>query len=94
MPPDDVRAALMAGNFDAAKSLALILGSRAQADLRAAQDPRVRREILNGAIDRLNDALSLARVLRAHLASQLQDNSTRLLYQAEHPNRHRWQFVA
>ena len=94
MPTDDVKAALMAGDFDAAKRLALTFGRRAQADLRAAQDPQVRGEIFIGAVARLNDALSLARVLRAHLASQLQDNSTRLLYQAEQPNRHRWQFVA
>ncbi len=94
MPDGTLEAALMAGDFDAVKSRALAFGSQAQDALRTAQDPQARQEIFNTAVARLNDALSLARVLRAHLASRLQDNSTRLFYRAEQPERHRWQFIA
>ena len=84
----------MAGDFDSARSLALQIGSRAQHRLRAAQDAKLRTSICNSAVAQLNDALSLARVLRAHIASQLEDNSARLRYQTESPDRHRWQFIA
>lgn len=90
----DLEAALMTGDFDAVKGVALALGSQAREDLRTAPDPQSRQKVFEDAVECLTNALSLARVLRAHLASRFQDNSSRLRYQDERAETHRWQFLA
>jgi len=84
--------ALAAGDFDAAQPLSIELG---QAIIRraSAAPPASRGTIIKDGLDRLQEHLSLARIMRAHLAAQLQANTAAFLYQCDSSARdHSWRF--
>ncbi len=75
-----IQVALRAGDFDKVRQLSTELG---QAIVHEAQvvPPTGRRPFVESSLSRLREHLSLARVLRAHLASQLHSNTAASLYQ-------------
>jgi hypothetical protein len=89
----EVHNALAAGDFETARRLSRELG---QAIIRQASAlaPADRADYVRHALNRLQEHLSFARVLRAHLASQVKANSAVCLYhQASDPG-NSWHFDA
>jgi len=88
-----VHQALLAGDFDSARQLGTQLG---QAIIRqaSAAAPADRAAYARDGLNRLLEHLNLARVLRAHLASQVQANSAVCLYHQAPPGNHCWRFDA
>jgi hypothetical protein len=89
-----LRRALTAGDFDKARVLGEQLG---QAIIRraSAAEPSARNAIAREGSARIKEHLSLARVMRAHLSSQLQNNTAAFLYQADSSaHDHSWRFSA
>jgi hypothetical protein len=88
-----VHRALAAGDFTTARQLSLELG---QAIVRQASTlrPADRAAYVRQGLNRLQEHLSLARVLRAHLASQVQANSAACLYSQALGGNHSWLFEA
>jgi hypothetical protein len=88
--------ALQIGDFAAAQTAAADYGRVVCADLEGASDPARRAAICQEALETLETHVHLARVLRAHLAAQIQANAGSCLYaqpeaQANPP---RWQVEA
>jgi hypothetical protein len=88
--------ALQSGDFAAAQTAAVDYGRGVRNDLEATDDPGRRAAIHQDALEALGNHLHLARVLRAHVAAQIQVNAASCLYvepdtQADH---HRWQVEA
>jgi hypothetical protein len=88
-----IRRALNAGDFDTVRQLSGALGQAIIREARAAA-PGGRQAVINKGLSRLREHLSLARVLRAHVANQLQANTTLSLYQQAGGHRHSWHFDA
>jgi hypothetical protein len=89
-----LQSALAAGDFDAAQQLSVELGE-AIIGTAAAAEAATRAAILKEGLGRLQEHLSLARVMRAHLASQLQNNTAAFLYQYDSSGgEHSWRFSA
>jgi len=88
-----IQVALAAGDFETAEQMSGPLGQGIIAELTAAA-PAGRVALFELRIGQLREHLSLARVLRAHLASQLQDNTAACLYQAASGRDHSWRFDA
>jgi len=88
-----VHQALLAGDFDAARNLSRALGQAIirQASALAPADSAV---YVRQGLNRLQEHLNLARVLRAHLATQVQANSAACLYTLALGGNHSWLFDA
>jgi hypothetical protein len=88
-----LRRALTAGDFESARQLS---AARGQAIIRqaSAAAPREKANIVQQGLGRLQEHLSLARVLRAHLAAQLQINTAVHRYQPISSRAHSWHFEA
>jgi hypothetical protein len=85
----EVHNALAAGDFETARRLSPELGQaiiRHASALPAAERGAYVRQALN----RLQEHLNLARVLRAHLATQVQANSAACLYNQALGGNHSW----
>jgi hypothetical protein len=89
-----LRHALEQGDFEAAERLAVEYGDSVLASVRANTDPASRQAVLGNALETLNECLHLTRVLRAHLATQVRDNSAVCQYQPPEGQRRAWQFDA
>ena len=89
----EVHNALAAGDFETARRLSPELG---QAIIRhaSALAPTDRAPYVRQALNRLQEHLNLARVLRAHLATQVQANSAACLYHQALGGSHSWLFDA
>ena len=79
---DAVSHALQAGDFEEAQRLSVELGTAIRLEL-AAAGPSERVALFKQRISRFQEHLSLARVLRAHVASQVQGNAAACLYHTE-----------
>jgi hypothetical protein len=88
-----VSRALQAGDFETARRLSVDLGSAIRLELAAAR-PAQRVLLFKQRIGSFQEHLSLARVLRAHVSSQLQTNAAACLYQPEQGGNHCWRFDA
>jgi hypothetical protein len=90
---EELQRALTARDFETARKLSRLLG---QAIIRqaSAAAPRDRAALVQQGLSRLQEHLNLARVLRAHLAAQLQTNTAVCLYQANSGRGHSWRFDA
>jgi hypothetical protein len=86
--------ALQGADFETVQHAAVDYGRSVRAELAAAANPRHRAEIYREALETLQNHLHLARVLRAHLAAQIQGNAGSCLYAQPEADRHRWQFEA
>jgi hypothetical protein len=88
-----VHKALLAGDFETARQQSTELGRAIirQASTLAASDRAV---YVRQGLNRLQEHLSFARVLRAHLASQVQANSAVCLYHQASGGSHSWRFDA
>ena len=88
-----IQQALNAGDFDRTRELSSALG---QAIIREAQaaTPAARTAMVETSLNRLREHISMARVLRAHVASQLQDNTASSLYLESNRRGHSWRFDA
>jgi hypothetical protein len=88
-----VHKALLASDFDTARHLSAKLG---QAIIRQASvmPPAERADYVRQGLSRLQEHLSLARVLRAHLATQVQANSAVCLYHQASDRGNAWRFDA
>ena len=88
-----VSKALHVGDFEAARRLSVELGTAIRLELVAASSAD-RVLLFEQRIRRFQEHLSLARVLRAHVATQLQANAAACLYQPESGSNHCWRFDA
>jgi hypothetical protein len=93
--PEELQArlqeALQAGDFAAAWRWSESLGSAIVEELRGT--PMAKRAALQQQrVGLIQESLSLARVLRAHIASQLQINTAVFVYQEQPNARHCWRF--
>jgi hypothetical protein len=88
--------ALQSADFTAAQYAAVEFGCGVRAEVDAAADPVHRSAICQEALETLHNHLHLARVLRAHLAAQIQSNAGSCLYAQREAETdcHRWQFEA
>ena len=88
-----IHRSLREGDFDGAGRLSVELG---QAIIKNAPAPASAdgARFLEENLGRLQEHLSLARILRAHLASQLQTNTAVFLYQNEADSKHCWRYEA
>jgi hypothetical protein len=86
--------ALQSADFETVQHAAVDYGRRVRTELAAAANPGHRAEIYREALETLQNHLHLARVLRAHLAAQIQGNAGSCLYAQPEADRHRWQFEA
>jgi hypothetical protein len=85
---------LRSGDFEAAGPLSAVYGATVQAGLAASTSLAQRLALAQTSLAFLNDQLHLARVLRAHLSSQIRDNSALFLYAAPDPENHCWELDA
>jgi hypothetical protein len=88
-----VSRALQAGDFVAARRLSIELGTAVRLELAAAR-PEDRVALFKRRIGQMQEHLHLARVLRAHVASQLQTNTAACLYQESSGRDYCWRFDA
>ena len=88
-----VSQALQAGDFEAAQRLSIDLGVAIRLEL-AAASPAEKPALFKQQIGHFQEHLNLARVLRAHVATQLQANAAACLYQPESGTNHCWRFDA
>jgi hypothetical protein len=88
-----VQRALAVGDFETARQLSPALGQAIVAEACAAA-PAARAACVRQALSRLEEHLSLARVLRAHLASELQANAAACRYHSASGDGHSWHFEA
>jgi hypothetical protein len=94
MMPDELTAALKRKDFETAAGIARAIGKQALLDLETAPTAKARAEIYQNSIAIVNDALYLARVLRAHIASELHANSVSFLYADTDLEQHHWRIQA
>jgi hypothetical protein len=85
--------ALEAGDFETVQRLSVALGTAIRLELAVAA-PAERVALFTQQLARLQEHLNLARVLRAHLASQVQSNTAACLYQTASGRPHSWRFDA
>jgi hypothetical protein len=90
---DAVQRSLAAGDFETVSQLSDPLGQAIVAELAAAA-PADRVALFEQRIGRLREHLSLARVLRAHLASEVQNNTAACLYHSTSDRDYSWRFDA
>jgi hypothetical protein len=88
-----IQKALLAGDFDTVRQLSTSLG---QTIVREAQTaaPSERQALVQKELNRINEHLNFARVLRAHVASRLQENTAVSLYLQSSTRGHSWRFDA
>lgn len=86
-----IQKSLSAGDFDTVRHLSTELG---QAIIRKAEAtaPAERKAVVQKELSRLREHLSLARVLRAHVANQLEANTTSSLYLQSSAKGHSWRY--
>ncbi len=89
----DIRKALDAGDFDTVRQLSSALGQAIIREAKAAA-PGERKGLVEEQLSRLREHMSLARVLRAHVANHLQANSAVSLYHQSTSRGHSWRFDA
>jgi hypothetical protein len=85
---------LRSGDFEAAGALSAVYGAAVEAELAANTSLAERLAVAQASLAFLNDQLHLARVLRAHLSSQIRDNSALFLYAAPQAEDHCWELDA
>lgn len=85
---------LRSGDFEAAGALSAVYGSAVRAELDASASLAERLAVAQASLAFLNDQLHLARVLRAHLSSQIRDNTAVFLYAAPDAENHCWELDA
>ncbi len=90
---NDIQKALIAGDFDRVRQLSTSLGQAIIREARAAA-PAERKTVVQQGLSRLSEHLSLARVLRAHVASHLQHNTAVARYVQSSSRGHSWHFDA
>jgi hypothetical protein len=90
---DDIRAALLNHDFEAAHNLIELWGESVRQRISSA-DEQARQSIFEEAIAQANDNLHLTRVLRSHISLELQDNSVPFLYSDAETERHCWHLNA
>jgi hypothetical protein len=88
-----VHKALAAGDFETARRLSRELGQAIKREASAAA-PADRAALVQQGLSRLQEHLSLARVLRAHIATHLKANAAACLYQPASPSAHSWKLDA
>jgi hypothetical protein len=88
-----VQKALLGGDFDSARRLSAELG-KAIIRHASAVAPANRAAFVREGLSRLEENLSLARVLRAHIARQVQANSAVCLYHQGSGRGNSWCFDA
>jgi hypothetical protein len=88
-----VQQALAAGDFDTARQLSVQLGQTIIVEASAAA-PAARAAYVQQGLSRLEEHLSLARVLRAHIATQLRANAGACLYNEASNRGNSWRFDA
>jgi hypothetical protein len=88
-----LKQALTAGDFETVRQLSAPLGQSIIREAAAAAPPD-RAALVQQGLSRLQEHLSMARVLRAHLAAQLQTNTAVCLYQPFADRDHSWHFEA
>ena len=90
---ESIQRELRAGDFEKVRELSSALG---QAIMREASQLALneRSAFIEKGLSRLGEHISFARVLRAHVASQLQENTTVCLYQPSGGDAHSWRFDA
>jgi len=88
---ESIQKALHSGDFEKVRELSSALG---QAIIREASalGRNERGAFVERGLSRLSEHISFARVLRAHVASQLQENTTVCLYQSTGGDGHSWRF--
>jgi hypothetical protein len=86
--------ALQAADFETVQHAAVDYGRSVRTELDATTNPQRRIAIYEEALESLQNHLHLARVLRAHLAVQIQGNAGSCLYAQPEADRHRWQVEA
>jgi hypothetical protein len=87
----EVHRALAAGDFETARQLSRALGQAIMREASATPQSD-RAALVQRRLSRLREHLSLARVLRAHIASHLQANAAAYLYRAISTSAHSWRF--
>jgi hypothetical protein len=85
---------LRSGDFEAAGALSAVYGATVQAELATSASLAERLVVAQASLAFLNDQLHLARVLRAHLSSQIRDNTALFLYAAPDAENHCWELDA
>jgi hypothetical protein len=88
-----VARALRSGDFETVQQLSVELGAAIRLAMTAANLAN-RVAVFERWNERIQDHLSLARVLRAHISSQLQANTAACLYQPDPGDDHCWRFDA
>ena len=85
-------AALQNGDFVAAQSAIEEYGHQVEVALHSAAGTAARAAVYQESLSTLSQHLHLARVLRAHVAAQIQGNAGSCLYEPAEADRHCWQF--
>jgi hypothetical protein len=94
MNGQELKTALANHDFDRAQALVPEWGKMVLTDMRSASGEAELRRILDGALAFAEDHVHLARVIRAHIASDLEANSASFLYRDADLEQHRWQLKA
>jgi hypothetical protein len=90
---EELHRALSARDFETVRKLSRALGQEIIRQASAAP-PQDRAALVQQGLSRLQEHLSLARVLRAHLAAQLQTSTAVCLYLENSGRSHSWHFDA
>jgi len=92
MTTDELKSALLDRDFDKAQSLINAWGASIRRAIKAAPGDAERYRILEDAQAFAEQHLYLARVVRAHIATELQANSASFLYASAELEQPRWRF--
>jgi hypothetical protein len=94
MNKEELKTALANRDFDRAQALILEWGTSVKAGIRAASGQSERQRIFDDAVSFAEDNIYLTRVIRAHIAAELQANSASFLYRDTDLEQPRWQIRA
>ena len=94
MNKEELKTALANRDFDRAQELILEWGTSVRAKIRAASGQTERKRIFDDAASFAEDNMYLIRVVRAHIAAELQANSASFLYRDTNLEQHHWQISA
>ena len=91
---EELRIAILNRDFERAQSIIAERTKAIASEVKAATGAVQRRRILEEAVDRAEQDLCLARVIRAHIASELKANSASFLYAESELEQPRWRVSA
>lgn len=94
MNKQELKAALANRNFERAQALILEWGTSVKAEIKAASGQDERQRIFEDAVSFAEGNIYLTRVIRAHIATELQTNSVSSVYCDTDLEQHRWQIRA